>query len=314
MFPDTRKTITAVLCTLLAGCGGGGGGGESGSAEQPHSSLSTLTGEPASSARGDVTTPAAPNGDAAAGHTVNPASVEMPQADIEIMSPLITAPPASMNIPPYYQKYLDADGIAVLASAEVDDQALIRVKKIIDTMLAKRKDIRDALVAASSRFMIIPKDKGITTLPEYAYLRQVPAPAGYANWDERARGMGGLHTSCGEENLMKLSNDSYFGQSICIHEFAHTIQNSGIARAEPAFSSLLNDHYNVIRQEGFVANTYMATDVGEYWATAVQAWYNNGVCRPVADGVYGPLCDHLSLRQRDPGGYELVNRLFNPPF
>jgi hypothetical protein len=56
-----------------------------------------------------------------------------------------------MGLDPYYQKYLNADGISVLAAAGVDDQALIKVKQIIDTMLSKRKDIRDALVAASGR-------------------------------------------------------------------------------------------------------------------------------------------------------------------
>ena len=40
--------------------------------------------------------------------------------------------------------------------------------------------------------------------------------------------MGGLLTSCGEENLLKLKRDRYRGRDICVHEFAHAIRNFGI--------------------------------------------------------------------------------------
>ena len=49
--------------------------------------------------------------------------------------------------------------------------------------------------------------------------------------DERTRGMGGLHASCGEENLLKLKDDRYRGRDICVHEFAHTIFDCGVADA-----------------------------------------------------------------------------------
>jgi hypothetical protein len=158
MFPDTGKTITTLLCSLLAACGGGSGG-DNGTAGQPPSSLSTSTGEPSSPIGRGVNTPAAPTGDAAAGNTVIPTrevgkaapGVTIPLADGVPPSLTVTAPPASMGLDPYYQKYLNADGISVLAAAGVDDQALIKVKQIIDTKLSKRKDIRDALVAASGR-------------------------------------------------------------------------------------------------------------------------------------------------------------------
>jgi alpha-glucosidase len=305
MLPNTLRTITVLLFFSLTGCGGGSDGG-SGTTASSTNALDTAgaTQVPSSSGAStdSSTTPV----------VARPGVSVPPQATSAAPSP-VTAPPASLNLDPYYQKYLDADGIAVVAAAEVDDRALEKVRQIIATMLAKRKDVRGELVAASSRFLIIPKNKGITSLPEYQYLKGVPAPDGFADWDARARGMGGMHTSCGEENILKLSEDSYRGQGICVHEFAHTIHNLGLAKVEPVFVAQLIDHYAAIRQQGFIVNTYMATSVDEYWAMAVQAWYNAGFCRPAPDGVYGPLCDHQSLGLLDPGGYVLVNRVFNPP-
>ena len=43
-----------------------------------------------------------------------------------------------------------------------------------------------------------------------------------------AAGMGGLLTSCGEENLLRLEKDRYRGRDICQHEFAHNILENGV--------------------------------------------------------------------------------------
>lgn len=301
MLQNAIRTIAILSSLSLAACGGGSAGENgTGAAGKIDTALSGDTFQPLASSTSSPlasTPPVAADGSDSKRVATGPAS--------------ITEPPSSLGLDPYYKKYLDASGIPVVAAAEVDDRALFKAKHLIESMLAKRKDARDALVAASSRFLIIPKDKGITTLPEYSYLKQVPVPDGYASWDARARGMGGSHTSCGEENILRLPGDPYQGQGICVHEFAHTVLTSGVTMADPAFVSQLNSHYHAIRGREFIVNTYMATDVNEYWATAVQAWYNAGYCRAVPDGVYGPLCDHLSFGQLDPAGYELVNRVFN---
>jgi hypothetical protein len=279
MSQATLKITTVLVCLALSACGGSSDAGSSGTAT-PSAAPASPTASP---------TPTAPAVSA------------------------VTAPPPSLGLDPYYQKYLDASRIAVVAAAEVDDRALVKAKQIIETMLAKRPDIRASLAAASSRFLIIPKDKGITTLPDYRSLKDAQAPDGFADWDSRARGLGGWFVmSCGEENLLKLSGDRYDGQSICVHEFAHTIL-IGLAQGDPRFHQQVIDHYNAIRQSDFMVNTYMAQNYGEYWATAVQAWYNAGFCKAVPDGIYGPLCDRPSLAQLDPVGYQLISQVFEAP-
>src|SRR5207253_8357183 len=73
----------------------------------------------------------------------------------------------------------------------------------------------------------------ISDLPEWRHDKGIPRPEykGLTR-DERTRGMGGLLTSCGEENLLRLEKDRYRGRDICIHEFSHSIRNHGkIGRA-----------------------------------------------------------------------------------
>lgn len=292
----TLKISTALLCLALSACGGGSPDTATPATDSSNNLAAAPTDIPAPSDR-RATPPAAPAPPALAAPSVS----------------TVTAPPPSLGLDPYYEKYLDASGIAVVAAAEVDDRALLKAKQIIETMLAKRPDIRASLEAAASRFLIIPKDKGITTLPDYRSLKDAQAPDGFADWDSRARGLGGwLVMSCGEENLLKLPGDRYAGQSICVHEFAHTMQ-IGLAQGAPGFNQQVIDHYDAIRQSDFIVNTYMVQNYGEYWATAVQAWYNAGFCKAVPDGIYGPLCDRTSLAQLDPVGYQLISRVFEPP-
>jgi hypothetical protein len=58
----------------------------------------------------------------------------------------VGTPPEVMELNPFYKKYLDCDGIAVISSERVDDRAFYQVKKLLDKMLETRPDVRKALV------------------------------------------------------------------------------------------------------------------------------------------------------------------------
>lgn len=64
---------------------------------------------------------------------------------------VITAPPASLNLDPFYTRYLDADGIPVTSSSKVPDEALIKARDIVVAMLSHRPDLTAALVARGQR-------------------------------------------------------------------------------------------------------------------------------------------------------------------
>ena len=120
----------------------------------------------------------------------------------------------------FYKKYVEVDGMPVVASGEVADLALNRTREIVGHMLAGRPDIVRAMVKDRMYLIVIGKDQVYTDMPEY---RNHPDPA-YQN--ERVRGTGGRPTSFGEENLLSLPLDRYDDESIAVHEFAHTIDGA----------------------------------------------------------------------------------------
>ena len=133
--------------------------------------------------------------------------------------PPVTAPPESVFAKfrdrdrdvarRFYKKYLDINGVPVLASADVADEALQRTHEIVTHLLAGRPDVLEAMAKFGTRLIIIGKDQVYTDMPEY---RNSPNPE-YQN--ERVRGTGGLRvTSFGEENLLNLAGDRYDDESI----------------------------------------------------------------------------------------------------
>ena len=120
----------------------------------------------------------------------------------------------------FYKKYVDVDGMPVVASSEVADLALTRTREIVNHMLAGRNDVVRAMVKAEMYLIVIGKDQVYTDMPEY---RNHPDPT-YQN--ERVRGTGGRPTSFGEENVLSLPLDRYDDESIAVHEFSHTIDST----------------------------------------------------------------------------------------
>ena len=180
----------------------------------------------------------------------------------------ITAPPESLEADPFYKKYLDCGGLPILSSDRVADAALRRAAELIDHMLADRPDIRRALVGAKVRYVIIGATEQTTDIPEYSHMK----PKAYIN--ERARGFGGRITSCGEENILCLAVDRYDDESILIHEFAHVIHGYGLQRVDESFNTRLETLYKKAIAKGLWAKTYAGSNKGEYWAEAVQSYYD----------------------------------------
>jgi hypothetical protein len=200
----------------------------------------------------------------------------------------------------FYTKYLDVDGIPIVASAEVADLALVRTREIVGHMLAGRPDVVQAMAANGMYLIIIGKDQVYTDMPEY---RNHPNPA-YQN--ERVRGTGGKPTSFGEENLLSLPLDRYDDESIAVHEFCHTIDGA-LRSIDPTWSERRNAAYENARRKGMYENTYTGSNPGEYWAEICQSYFD---CNRVNNWNHGPVGTRVQLRDYDPAGYELVRTIF----
>lgn len=213
----------------------------------------------------------------------------------------VGTPPEGMELNPFYKKYLDCEGIAVISSERVDDRAFYQVKKLLDKMLETRPDVRKALVEDGVRYVIIAAEEQVTDIPDYAGMKPK------AFWNERSRGFGGRITSCGEENLLSFPTDRYEDESIFIHELAHAIDGRGLRKIEPDFKERLKRLYDSAMAKGLYKHDYASTNTSEYWAESVQAFFD-------ADREKNWNHNHVNTRRElyeyDPNMADFIREMF----
>ena len=225
----------------------------------------------------------------------------------------VTGIPEGKNIPSFYQKYIETEGLYVTSSGKVSDEALLKACDIISLMLAKRPDVKAHMVKKGCHVMIIGKDEETCDLPEFAHICNCEDSIKYWNW--RARGFGGapedeFSSSCGEENLLALPQDKYVGENILIHEFAHLIHTVGIVGVEPDFNERLEAlRQNAIRK-GLWEKTYAVSNKEEYFAECVQSFFNCNRYAQHANGVHNLVNRRTKLKTYDPDMYRLLQEYF----
>lgn len=163
------------------------------------------------------------------------------------------------GIPAFYTQRTRAKGFPIVASAKVDPHALQEAVFLVDMMLAKRPDVRAAMIQSGARMCIMAHDEFTTDLPEFVRmaggrLRDFPGLSAKDFWDARARGLGGSETdplcTVAEENVLGFPGDPYEKECILIHEFAHNIHLRGLLNVDPTFDSRLKSTYAAAMRAG----------------------------------------------------------------
>ena len=178
----------------------------------------------------------------------------------------------AFELDPFYQRWIDVEGLPVVASAKVNPYAVKEAAWQIRQMIGHRPDVLQALVPPKMRFTVIGYTELLTDIPEYH--DQGPDFLTY-----RYRGIGGSGlsghpaVSSSEENLLHYPgiNSSY---NILIHEFAHVVHKFGLKVVDPTFDSRLEIAYNAAMAKGLWQGTYASSDRGEYWAEGTRFWFN----------------------------------------
>ena len=218
-----------------------------------------------------------------------------PASEIELPSP-----PTALGLDPFYAKYVDAGGIPVVSSADVPDEAVVRVAQVTVEMLAGRPDLRQAIANLGSHVAVMGVEEEIGDIPEFgSILERIP------DWSVLdGRTVAGLRavgatlrnpvTVAAEENALCYAADTY-REDTFVHEMAHTVFRLALegqggrselrGRLEAGLAKALD--------RGSWANTYAASNADEYWAVAVQAWFDvggslNGVDTRLDLQVYDP--------------------------
>lgn len=234
--------------------------------------------------------------------------------------------PSDLKLDPFYKKYTNAVGIAVVSSEKVPDSALLVARGIAIHMLAKRPDLREAMVGRKMRVIVMAQSESTTDLPEQKDWKK-PAPddrrltkderehyqerigrlTDKEYWDRRARGMGGNPTSCAEENLLGYPGTRYFGENIFVHEFAHGIMDIGIRRADPDLLRKIRDAYKAAMDKGLWKGHYASTNANEYWAEGTQTWFWSNYEYTDGDKTVMTPDD---LKKYDPTLYDLLSQVY----
>lgn len=210
-----------------------------------------------------------------------------------------------LNLGPFYSKHADAMGIPILASSKTSDFALEEARYLAGQMLERRPEIAEAIAAAKVRIAIMAHDEWTTDIPEHSDL----TPAEY--WNQRARGLGATRqrpaVSCGEENLLCLQGDPYAAENIFIHEFGHVIHEVGMAGVDKTFDDRLKAAYEAALAEGLWKRAYASTNRSEYWAEAVQSWFDTN---RENDNDHNHVDTRVELKEYDPRVAALCEEVF----
>lgn len=206
----------------------------------------------------------------------------------------------------FFTKELFCDGIPIMAPAVVTNEALYAAYDQIFRELKSLPMAASNVAAAGVEVHIIGRHQVTSDLPEFRNLKGKPLPEYHGETiDQRTRGMGGRLTSCGEENLLKLPNDHYFGRDILTHEFAHAIRQYGIPLD---IVERFNEQYRRSLAKGLWKDAYAGSNADEYFAELTM-WYfgTHGDLHMTgpkpADGPAG-------LKQYDPDAYQLFDDFY----
>ena len=228
-----------------------------------------------------------------------------PPAEAEAPRPLPAGLRAQFGLAPFYQKHLLVGGLPIVGSAQVSDPALREATWLVRKMLGRRPDILRAMAAQRTRFAVMAWNEFTTDIPEHSGL----TPQVY--WDRRARGLGATPeapaVSCAEENLLAYPGDPYPTENIGIHEFAHAIHEMGMPAVDPTFDPRLRAAFHSATNRGLWAGTYAGSNRHEYWAEAVQSWFDDN---RENDALHNHVNTRMELCAYDPAVAALCREVF----
>ncbi len=220
------------------------------------------------------------------------------------------------GVPAFYTQSVSAEGLAIVASQRVNPFALKEAEYLVNLMLAKRPDVRTAMIQSGSRLCILAWSEFTTDQPEFAHLanivsKEYPDLSGKDYWDARARGLGGSeddpYCSCAEENLLAYPGDPYSAENILIHELAHNIHLRGLNNIDPSFDTRLRAAWEAAMNAGLWKGKYASTNHHEYFAEAVQSWFDNN---RENDHDHNHVNTRAELIEYDPTLAELCREVF----
>lgn len=209
------------------------------------------------------------------------------------------------GLPHDYRMRGDVLGMPIWAFDCVADKAVGRLAEVVGRMMEQcPQQVLERMRSAGAAFAVIGQNQVVSDMPPHRFMRFNAD----RNLDKTARGLGGTPsvpvTSVGEENVTMEGDRLYPCQSILVHELGHTVLTLGVAHEVVAAVCAAYDAALAAGMYG--RDTYMMANEQEYWATAVEAWFESTVRVDVNSGIN----TRAGLRRHDPRLAALLEATF----
>lgn len=195
-----------------------------------------------------------------------------------------------------YTQRREANGIAIVATAEVDPAALDVARETIERMFASN-DLEVPLAQAGAYVIVLAQGQTPLDTPEFACLRD--EALGLAGVCGVADAAGFPFVTVHELDLLGDRAGPCQGLNILYHELGHLVQDWALADADHFEARLL---YSDAIRAGLYRQEYAGRNFREYFAEGTQAFF-------ASTDVLGTR-NREWLRAYDPALYELLSRVY----
>lgn len=204
----------------------------------------------------------------------------------------------------YYQKYIDAAGIAIIGGREVDDIFFYAARKVVLGMTAKRPEVREWLSvhhgkSPSTRFRMI------LASPNCDYPQVHLSVENNSRLCDRYRGACVSDAYCvvvTQFSSIPGHEDELSFSSVFIHEMGHAIHYA-LRDIDPTFQERLEAAHEDAKTGGG-GSLFGGLPINEFWAEATKDWFFK-VSNPNPIGRWGE-----NLHRADPLLYELLDEVY----
>lgn len=197
-----------------------------------------------------------------------------------------------------YTKGCTVLGLEILAAEEVDPDAVSEMADRVYNMLVLRPEYAASIAEYPIGLRVIGANQRIMELPEFEDI-YFHHPG--LDWRFLGRSFHGTEiipfAAGAEENLLCSTEDRYEGEDNFMRDFAITIRRFAMDIIDEPTSEAIEQAYAVAIAEGKWTNTLAEINADQYWAEAVQSFFDANLEDNAEDRE--PISSHNHVNTRD---------------
>ncbi len=235
-----------------------------------------------------------------AAHAETPSTLPRLNSEGSVCQGLLRRPdPSEPRVfAPDYTKRVDAAGLAIVANADVSDEALEIARETVERVF-QNNDLDVPLAEEGAYVIVASRDQGVLDLPEFRCLESSRSPEYFSHVCGVADRADYPVVTVNELDLLGDRSGPCGGLNILFHELGHLVQGWTLPQADYyEIRQLFQDAKNAGKYEG----DYAATNANEYFAEATQSYFLDSDPRRSRGRAW--------LEQYDPAICDLLFRVY----